>query len=80
MPGMSLTRKLIEEHPVSGRPVAGEEIALHIDQTLLQDATGTLAMLEFEAMGAGSLEVALAMAGEPLRVRAPRVWWVPWRS
>ena len=50
MRAKSLTRKLIEEHLVEGRPEAGEEIALGIDQTLTQDATGTLAMLELEAM------------------------------
>jgi len=43
--------KLIESHLVSGRMAAGEEIGIRIDQTLTQDATGTLVMLEFEAMG-----------------------------
>jgi aconitate hydratase len=47
----NLTRKLIESHLVEGRMVPGEEIALKIDQTLTQDATGTLVMLELEAMG-----------------------------
>jgi aconitate hydratase len=47
----SLTRKLIDSHLVGGQPVAGEEIALRIDQTLTQDATGTLVMQELEAMG-----------------------------
>jgi len=47
----NLTQKLIETHLVAGRPVPGEAIALRIDQTLTQDATGTLVMLEFEAMG-----------------------------
>jgi aconitate hydratase len=51
MPGKSVTRKLIESHLVHGEPVAGEAIALKIDQTLTQDATGTLVMQEFEAMG-----------------------------
>ncbi len=49
--GQNLTQKLIETHLVGGRPVPGEPIALRIDQTLTQDATGTLVMLEFEAMG-----------------------------
>jgi aconitate hydratase len=48
---MNLTRKLIAEHLVEGRLEAGEPIALRIDQTLTQDATGTLVMLELEAMG-----------------------------
>jgi len=47
----NLTQKLIETHLMSRRVQPGEEIALKIDQTLTQDATGTLAMLEFEAMG-----------------------------
>ena len=49
--GMSLTHKLIAEHLVAGRMERGEEIALRIDQTLTQDATGTLVMQEFEALG-----------------------------
>jgi aconitate hydratase len=48
--GKSLTRKIIEEHLVSGKIEPGEEIALKIDQTLTQDATGTMAYLQFEAM------------------------------
>ncbi len=47
----NVATKLIEAHLVEGKPVIGEEIALHIDQTLTQDATGTLVMLELEAMG-----------------------------
>lgn len=47
----NLTRKLIASHLATGRMVPGEEIALKIDQTLTQDATGTLVMLELEAMG-----------------------------
>ncbi|PWG65871.1 aconitate hydratase [Sediminicurvatus halobius] len=44
-------QKLIEPHLVEGMPEPGREIGLTIDQTLTQDATGTLVMLEFEAMG-----------------------------
>ena len=51
MPGRTLTRKLIDAHLVDGDPTPGEEIALRIDQTLTQDATGTLVMLELEAIG-----------------------------
>ena len=47
----TLTRQLIDEHLVSGDPVPGREIALRIDQTLTQDATGTLVMQELEALG-----------------------------
>jgi len=49
--GKNVTRKLIEAHLVEGNPEVGEEIGLRIDQTLTQDATGTLVMLELEAMG-----------------------------
>jgi aconitate hydratase len=48
--GKNVAQKLIENHLISGEMKAGEEIALTIDQTLTQDATGTLVMLEFEAM------------------------------
>ena len=47
----SLTRKLIESHLVTGKPVAGEEIALRVDQALLTDTNGAMALLQFEAMG-----------------------------
>jgi len=49
--GRSVARRLIEAHLVEGEPRPGEEIGLHIDQTLTQDATGTLVMLELEAIG-----------------------------
>lgn len=51
----SLTYKILEEHLLEGRLVPGEEIAIRIDQSLLQDATGTMAMLEFEALGLDSV-------------------------
>ncbi|QEG01326.1 Homoaconitase large subunit [Stieleria maiorica] len=47
----SITHQLIESHLVSGSPDPDSEIGLRIDQTLTQDATGTLVMLELEAMG-----------------------------
>jgi aconitate hydratase len=49
--GKNVTQKLIESHLVSGAMIPGEEIGLKIDQTLMQDATGTMVMLELEAMG-----------------------------
>ena len=49
--GLNLTQKIIKAHLVEGSMVPGEEIALRIDQTLTQDATGTMAYLEFESMG-----------------------------
>ncbi len=49
--GRNIAHKLIESHLVEGRVDPGTEIGLRIDQTLTQDATGTLVMLELEAMG-----------------------------
>ena len=48
---MNVSQKLIKSHLVSGDMTPGHEIGIHIDQTLTQDATGTLVMLELEAMG-----------------------------
>lgn len=47
---MNLTFKILSNHLVGGKLVCGQEICIKIDQTLLQDATGTMAMLEFEAL------------------------------
>ena len=47
---LSVTQKLIQSHLIHGATNPGEEIAPRIDQTLTQDATGTLVMLELEAM------------------------------
>lgn len=49
--GMTLTEKILSAHLREGKMVKGEEIGIKIDQTLTQDATGTMAYLEFEAMG-----------------------------
>ncbi len=49
--GLTIAQKIIKSHLLEGEMVAGSEIALRIDQTLTQDATGTMAYLEFEAMG-----------------------------
>ena len=49
--GLTLTEKIIKDHLVSGNMTRGERIAIHIDQTLTQDATGTMAYLELEALG-----------------------------
>lgn len=48
---MNVTQKLIQAHLIEGQMQPGEEVALKIDQTLCQDATGTLVMLELEAIG-----------------------------
>lgn len=49
--GLTLTEKILSAHLVDGEMVKGQEIGIRIDQTLTQDATGTMAYLEFEAMG-----------------------------
>ena len=49
--GLTLTEKILKAHLVDGEYIKGEEIGIKIDQTLTQDATGTMAYLEFEAMG-----------------------------
>ncbi|WP_136525639.1 aconitate hydratase [Geomonas ferrireducens] len=58
--GDSLSIKILKEHLVEGELVPGKEIAIRIDQTLLQDATGTMAMLEFLATGIPRVKVGLA--------------------
>jgi len=55
----NLTQKILEAHLVEGELVPGKEIAIKIDHTLLQDATGTVAMLEFEALGLDSVKAEL---------------------
>ena len=57
----NLTRKILSEHLVEGELSPGSEIGLRIDHTLLQDATGTLAMLEFEALGLPAVKTELAV-------------------
>ena len=49
--GYTIAQKIILDHLVEGDPIVGNEIGIKIDQTLTQDATGTMAYLEFEAMG-----------------------------
>ncbi|HPU83811.1 MAG TPA: aconitate hydratase [Candidatus Latescibacteria bacterium] len=51
MAGKSICHKIIEQHLVAGKVIPGTEIGIRIDQTLTQDATGTMAYLQFEAMG-----------------------------
>ena len=58
----SVAQKIIEERLVEGRLAAGEEIAIKIDQTLTQDATGTLAFIEFEAMGIPRVKTELSVS------------------
>ena len=56
----NLATKILEAHLVEGELVPGTEIAIRVDHTLLQDATGTMAMLEFIAMGVERVKVELA--------------------
>ena len=60
--GMTIAQKIIKNHLVSGEMIPGREIALRIDQTLTQDATGTMAYLEFETMGIERVRTELAVA------------------
>ena len=48
---MNLTQKILAAHLLSGELIPGTEISIRIDQTLTQDSTGTMAYLQFEAMG-----------------------------
>ncbi len=57
----SVTRKLIEDHLIEGDVRSGAEIALRIDQTLTQDATGTMVMLELEAMGVDQVQTEVSV-------------------
>jgi aconitate hydratase len=60
--GNNLTQKIIKEHLVSGEMVPGQEIGLRMDQTLTQDATGTMAYLQFEAMGIPRVRTELSVS------------------
>lgn len=60
--GLTIAQKIIKEHLISGEMTAGSEIALRIDQTLTQDATGTMAYLEFETMGIPRVRTELSVA------------------
>jgi aconitate hydratase len=57
----NLTQKVLEAHLVGGELIPGREIAIKIDHTLLQDATGTMAMLEFEALGLPEVKAEVAV-------------------
>ena len=60
--GMTIGQKLIKSHLVSGDMTPGSEVGLKIDQTLTQDATGTMAYLELEAMGIEQVKTELSVA------------------
>ena len=60
--GNTIAEKIIKRHLISGQMVTGQEIALKIDQTLTQDATGTMAYLEFETMGIPQVKTEFSIA------------------
>lgn len=60
--GKNIVEKIIAAHLVSGNPAPGEEIGIRIDQTLTQDATGTLAYLQFEAMNVPKVKTELSVS------------------
>ncbi|NQT82294.1 aconitate hydratase [bacterium] len=60
--GRNIAQKILKEHVVHGRMVAGKEIAIRIDQTLTQDATGTMAYLQFESMGIPRVRTKLSVS------------------
>lgn len=60
--GNTIAEKIIREHLVSGEMKRGEEIGIRIDQTLTQDATGTMAYLELETMGVECVKTELSVA------------------
>lgn len=60
--GMTIAEKILKAHLVDGEMVKGQEIGLKIDQTLTQDATGTMAYLQFEAMGVDQVKTERSVA------------------
>jgi aconitate hydratase len=58
----NLVQKILEEHLVEGKLKAGEEVGVRVDQTLTQDATGTMAYLQFEAMGIPTVKTQLSVS------------------
>ena len=60
--GMTIAQKILKAHLVDGEMVQGQEIGLKIDQTLTQDATGTMAYLQFEAMGVDQVRTERSVA------------------
>ena len=59
---MNVTEKILSEHFVSGEKLPGAPVSIRIDQTLTQDATGTMAYLEFEALGKEKVETELSVS------------------
>ncbi len=60
--GFGIVEKVIKEHLLKGKMVSGEEIVIRIDQTLTQDATGTMAYLQFESLGIPKIKTELSVS------------------
>jgi len=60
--GKNIVEKILARHLISGNLVPGEEIGIRVDQTLTQDATGTMAYLQFEAMNAPKVKTELSVS------------------
>jgi aconitate hydratase len=58
----TITKKILKQHIVEGKTIIGEEIALKIDHTLTQDATGTMAYLQFQAIGINRVKTELSVS------------------
>ena len=73
--GYTLTEKILREHLADGSYELGKEIGIKIDQTLTQDATGTMAYLQFESMGLSDIATELSVSYVD-----PRHWFAGGRS
>jgi len=60
--GKNIVQKIIDSHLVSGEPIPGKEVGIRIDQTLTQDATGTMVYLQFESMGIPRVRTELSVS------------------
>jgi aconitate hydratase len=60
--GKNIVQKILDKHIIEGKPETGKEIGIKIDQTLTQDATGTMAYLQFEAMGVPKVKTELSVS------------------
>ena len=62
---MNIAHKIISSHLIEGEMIPGKEIGLRVDQTLTQDATGTMAWLQFEALGLPTVRTELSVRCTP---------------
>ena len=60
--GKNITQKILDSHIVTGEAVSGSEVGIRIDQTITQDATGTMSYLQFEAMGVDQVKTKLSVS------------------